>query len=58
MLTYSIVEGIRSDTVRDRLLGQGADLTVVHADDICRADEITKEQMKTTEQVSDIGVVH
>ena len=59
MLNCRIVEGIRSDTVCDRLLRQGADLTMAHAVDICRADEITKEQMKTlTEQVSDIGAVH
>ena len=32
---------------------------MANAVDICRADEITKEQMKTlTEQVSDIGAVH
>ena len=59
MLTYRIVEGIRSDAVRDRLLRQGADLTMVHAVDVCRTEEITEEQMKAlTEQVSDDGAVH
>ena len=37
---------------------QGAELTMAQAVDICRADEITREQMKTlAEQTSDIGAI-
>ena len=39
-------------------LRQGADLSFTQAVDICRAEEITREQMKTlTEHTSDIGSV-
>ena len=58
MITFRIVESIRSDAVRDRLLRQGADISFTQAVDICQAEEITREQMKTlTEHISDIGSV-
>ena len=57
-MTFRIVEGIKSDAVRDRLLRQGADLSFAQAVDICRAEEITREQMKSlTEHTSDVGSV-
>ena len=58
MMTFRIVEGIKSDAVRDRLLRQGADLSFAQAVDICRAEEITLEKMKSlTEHTSDVGSV-
>ena len=35
MMTFRIVEGIKSDAVHDWLLRQGADLSFAHAVDIC-----------------------
>ena len=58
MMTFRIVEGIKSDAVRDRLLKQGADLCFAQAVDVCRAEEITREQIKNlTEPTSDVGPV-
>ena len=44
LILYKIVDGIRSDKVRDTLLRKG-DLTLRKAIEICRADEMTRSQM-------------
>ena len=46
LLTYKIVDGIRSEKVCDVLLRKGAEMTLAKAINICRTDEITKLQMK------------
>ena len=46
LLTYKIVDGIRSEKIRDVLLRKGAEMTLVKAINICRTDEITRMQMK------------
>ena len=46
LLTYKIVDGIRSEKVRDILLRKGAEITLKKAINICCTDEITKLQMK------------
>ena len=46
LILYKMVDGIRSDKVRDNLLRKGADLTLTKAINICRADELTRTQMK------------
>ena len=47
LMTPRIVEGIRSDKVRDRLLRLSPEITLQKALDICRADEVTRQQMKS-----------
>ena len=55
LLTYKIVDGIRSekvrddirsDTIRDILLSKEAEMTLEKAINICSTDEITKLQKK------------
>ena len=46
LLTYKIVDGIRSEKIRDVLLRKGAEMTLAKAINICRTDEITRMQMK------------
>ena len=46
LLTYKVVDGIRSEKIRDVLLRKGADMTLEKAINICRTDEITRMQMK------------
>ena len=45
LILYKIVDGIRSDRVRDILLRQ-CDLTQRKAIETCQADELTRSQMK------------
>ena len=46
LLTYKIVDGIRSEKGRDVLLKKVAEMTLAKAIHICRTDQITKLQMK------------
>ena len=46
LLIYKIGDIIRSEKVRDVLLGKGAEMTLEKAINICCTDEITKIQMK------------
>ena len=58
LITSKIVEGIRSSKVCDRLLRLGPELTLQKALNICRADEVTQQQMRSmTEKKSEIGRV-
>ena len=55
MTTFRIDEGINSNAVRDRLLRHRGDLSFTRVIDICRAEEITREQIKSVaEHTSDI----
>ena len=46
LLTYKIVDGIRSEKVRDILWRKRAEMTMEKTINICCTDEITKMQMK------------
>ena len=47
LMTSRIMEGIRSGKVHDRLLRLGPEITLQNALDLCRADEVTRQQMKS-----------
>ena len=58
LLTCKIVDGIRSEKVRDVLLRKGAEMTLEKAIGICHTDEVTKLQMKkmsNDKEVSEIS---
>ena len=57
LLTYKIVDGIRSEKVRDVLLRKGAEMTLAKAINICRTDEITKLQMKEMSVDREVNVI-
>ena len=57
LLTYKIVDGIRSEKVRDVLLRKGAEMTLAKAINICRTDEITKLQMKEMSGDREVNVI-
>ena len=57
LILYKVVDGILSDKVWDTLLRKGADLTLSKAIDICRADELTKSQMKLMNKDKEIAGV-
>ena len=46
LLLYKVVDGIRSDKIRDILLRKGVEMTLEKTINICRTEEITKMQMK------------
>ncbi len=46
LLLYRIVDGVRSDVLRDRLLRTAHNLDLTKAVNICRADELTKLSLK------------
>jgi hypothetical protein len=46
LILYKIVDGIKSEKVRDNLIRKGSDLTLDKSINICRSDEVTKSQMK------------
>ena len=46
LLLYKVVDGIRSDKIRDGLLRKGIKMTLEEAINICRTEEITKMQIK------------
>lgn len=43
LLTYKIVDGIRSKKIRDVLLRKGAEIALKKETNICCTDEITKK---------------
>ena len=57
LLTYKIVDGIRSEKVCDVLLRKGAEMTLAKAINICRTDEITKLQMKEMSSDREVNVI-
>ena len=57
LLTYKIVDGIRSEKVCDVLLRKGAEMTLAKAINICRTDEITKLQMKEMSIDREVNVI-
>ena len=57
MLVYKLVDGIQSDKVRDNLLRKGTDLTLYKAMDICRAEETTKQELKTIKKEKEVDRV-
>ena len=57
LLTYKIVDGIRSEKVCDVLLRKGAEMTPAKAINICRTDEITKLQMKEMSIDREVNVI-
>ena len=46
LLLYKVVDGIRSDKIRDGLLRKGIKMTLEEAINICRTEEIMKMQIK------------
>ena len=46
LILYKLVDGIKSNQVRDVLLKKGSNLNLEKAIEICRADEVTKNNCK------------
>ena len=46
LLLYKVMDGSRSDKIRDTLLRKGVEVTLEKAINICRSEEITKMQIK------------
>ena len=46
LLLYKVVDGIRSEKIRDVLLRKGVEMTLEKAINICQAEEITNMYMK------------
>ena len=46
LILYKLVDGIESNQVRDVLLRKGSNLNLGEAIEICRADEVTKKQLR------------
>ena len=55
LLLYKVVDGIRSDKIRDVLLRKGVEMTLEKAINICRTEEITKMQMKEMNSEKEMG---
>lgn len=45
LILYKIVDGIKSQSTTEKLLRKGSELTLEKALNICRAEELTKQQM-------------
>ena len=58
LIVYKIVDGIESDNVRDTLLRKGSNLTLDKAIETCRADEVTKKQLKQMHDDKEIGKIY
>ena len=58
MLLYKIVDGIKSDKLRGKLLRKGGDLTLGRAIEICRIDEMTKKQMKVMSDNKEVAAIN
>lgn len=57
MVRDRIAFGTNSPSVREKLLSQGAELTLVKATDIARSHEIAQQQLKLMSQGKDSSVV-
>ena len=55
LLLYKVVDGIRSDKIRDVLLRKGVENTLEKAIKICQTEEITKMQMKEMNSEKEVG---
>ena len=55
LLLYKVVDGIRSEKIRDVLLRKGVEMTLEKAINICRTEEITKMQMKEMNSEKEMG---
>ena len=55
LLLYKVVDGNRSDKIRDVLLRKGVEMTLEKAINICRTEEITKMQMKEMNSEKEVG---
>ena len=55
MLLYKVVDGIRSDKIRDALLSKVVEITLEKAINICQTEEITKMQMKKMNSEKAVG---
>ena len=55
LLLYKVVDGIRSDKIRDVLLRKGVVMTLEKAINICRTEQITKMQMKEMNSEKEVG---
>ena len=53
-----MVDGIKSNQVRDVLLWKGSNLNLEKAIEICRADEVTKKQLQLMLQEKEIGKIN
>ena len=58
MLLYKIVDGIKSDKLRDTLLRKGGGLTLDRAIEICRIDEMTRQQMKVMSDDKEVAAIN
>ena len=56
-MLYKLVDGIELDSMRDTLFKKGTNLTLEKSIDICRADEVSKKQMKLMSQDKEIGKI-
>ena len=55
LLLYKVVDGIRSDKIRDFLLRKVIEMILEKAINICRTEEITKMQMKEMNSEKEVG---
>ena len=55
LLLYKVVDGIRSEKIRDVLLQKGVEMTLEKVINICRTGEITKMQMKEMNSEKEVG---
>ena len=55
LLLYKVVDGIRSDKIRDVLLRKGVEMTLEKAINICQTEEITKMHMKEMNSEKEVG---
>ena len=53
-----MVDGIKSNQVRDVLLWKGSNLNLEKAIEICRVDEVTKKQLQLMLQEKEIGKIN
>ena len=54
LILYRLVDGIKSNQVRDNLLRKGSNLNLEKAIEICRADEVTKKELQLRLQEKEI----
>ena len=55
LLLYKVMDGIRSDKIRDVLLRKGVEMTLEKAINICQTEETTKMQMKEMSSEKEMG---